>query len=84
MNYASSGDIKVGDTVWPLSGGPLMKVEGFEPGNIFGEMDERGLARCVLIHTDDRKDSEKERFTLPRVYLERWEENRTRNPLRVV
>ena len=64
--------LKVGDTVRPVRGGPLMEVEGFEPFEFRGKTDKRGLVKCVVIYTDDRKDSEKERNKIPRFLLDKW------------
>ena len=62
----------VGDTVRSLTGGSLMLVEGFEPCERNGKIDEEWLVKCVVDYTDDRPDSVKERNTFPRHYLEKW------------
>lgn len=64
--------LKVGDTVRPIRGGPLMEVEGFEPLEVQGKTDKRGLVKCVVIYTDNREDSEKERNKIPRLFLDKW------------
>ena len=68
-------ELQVGDTVRPLTGGSLMMVEGFEPEpcEFEGRTYEKGLVKCVVIYTDGRKDSEKERCAYPRVYLDKRE-----------
>ena len=64
--------LEVGDTVRTVAGGPLMTVEGFEPFTLGGKFrGEKGLVHCVVIYTNDRKDSEKERFKIPRFILEK-------------
>ena len=72
----------VGDTVRSLTGGSLMLVEGFEPCERNGKIDEEWLVKCVVDYTDDRPDSVKERNTFPRHYLEKWRSREERRRAR--
>ena len=64
--------LEVGDTVRLLSGGSLMMVEGFEPCERKGKLEEQGLVKCVVIYTDGRPDGEKERGVFPRFWMDKW------------